>query len=194
MALKERIYSVLTVSSTEKFTSSLSSVLRENRFFPVKTVLSVSQAKRAMLERDYDIVIVNSPLPDDFGIKLAIDVCNEKNSVALVFVKVDVYPQTYSKVSEFGVLTLPKPTSPQMVAQALDFVCATRERLRRYEKTVSSVKDKMEEIRTVNRAKWLLIDVLKMSEEDAHRYIEKQAMDRCLTKSEIARNIINTYK
>lgn len=194
MALKERIYSVLTVSSTEKFTSSLSSILRENRFFPVKTVLSVSQAKRAMLERDYDIVIVNSPLPDDFGIKLAIDVCNEKNSVALVFVKADVYPQTYSKVSEFGVLTLPKPTSPQMVAQALDFVCATRERLRRYEKTVSSVKDKMEEIRTVNRAKWLLIDVLKMSEEDAHRYIEKQAMDRCLTKSEIARNIINTYK
>lgn len=194
MALKERIYSVLTVSSTEKFTSSLSSVLRENRFFPVKTVLSVSQAKRAMLERDYDIVIVNSPLPDDFGIKLAIDVCNEKNSVALVFVKADVYPQTYSKVSEFGVLTLPKPTSPQMAAQALDFVCATRERLRRYEKTVSSVKDKMEEIRTVNRAKWLLIDVLKMSEEDAHRYIEKQAMDRCLTKSEIARNIINTYK
>ena len=51
----------------------------------------------------------------------------------------------------------------------------------------------MEEIRIVNRAKWLLIDSLKMSEPDAHRYIEKQAMDRCVSKKEIAESIIKTY-
>ncbi len=52
----------------------------------------------------------------------------------------------------------------------------------------------MEEIRLVNRAKWILIDVLGMSENDAHRYIEKQAMDRCVTKAEVARGIISTYE
>ena len=52
----------------------------------------------------------------------------------------------------------------------------------------------MEEIRIVNKAKWALIENLKMSEEDAHRYIEKQAMDERTTKRIIAENIIRTYK
>ena len=61
-------------------------------------------------------------------------------------------------------------------------------------KTMSlSVEEKMEEIRLVNRAKWLLIEQLKMTESDAHRYIEKQAMDRCVSRREIAQNIIRIY-
>ena len=52
----------------------------------------------------------------------------------------------------------------------------------------------MVEIRIVNRAKCLLIEQLKMTEEEAHRYIEKQAMDRCVTKRTVAENILSTYK
>ena len=37
----------------------------------------------------------------------------------------------------------------------------------------ASLEEKMKEIRTVNRAKWILIEQLKMTEPDAHRYIEK---------------------
>ena len=51
----------------------------------------------------------------------------------------------------------------------------------------------MAEIRLVNKAKWILISELKMSEPDAHRYIEKQAMDRHITKQTIAEEIIKTY-
>lgn len=51
----------------------------------------------------------------------------------------------------------------------------------------------MKEIRLINRAKWILIEQLKMTESDAHRYIEKQAMDRCVTRTEIAETIIRTY-
>ena len=54
-------------------------------------------------------------------------------------------------------------------------------------------EEKMQEIRIVNRAKWILITELKMTETDAHRYIEKQAMDRCVSKKEIAEEIIKTY-
>ena len=68
------------------------------------------------------------------------------------------------------------------------------ERLRKSEKKSLSIEEKMEEIRLVNRAKWLLIDELKMSEPDAHRYIEKQAMDRFVSKREVAEEIIKTYE
>ena len=68
-----------------------------------------------------------------------------------------------------------------------------RERLRQFEKKTLSIEEKMAEIRTVNRAKWLLISELHMSEPEAHRYIEKQAMDRCCSKRSMAEDIIKTY-
>lgn len=194
MDFKERVYSVLIVSDTEKFTSSLASLLPENTFDPVVRVSDAAMAKRAMLEREFDVVLINGTRADDRAAKLAIDVCSERNSVALLFVRRELYAEIYAKVTDFGVLTLPLPSSPQMVTQALDWVRATRERMRKYERTAYTVQQKMEEIRAVNRAKWLLIDVLKMTESDAHRYIEKQSMDRCVSKLEVAKGIINTYK
>ena len=65
--------------------------------------------------------------------------------------------------------------------------------MRKSEKKALSIEEKMEEIRIVNRAKWLLISELKMDEQGAYRYIEKHAMDRCISKREIAEEIIETY-
>lgn len=194
MAFEERVYSVLIVSENEKFRTSLMPVLPENTFSPVDSTTSMSSARKILIERKYDLMIINTPLLDDFGTKFAIDASNEKNIATLILVKRDSYAETYSKVVKYGVFTLAKPTSPQTFAQALDWLCAMREKLRRYEKTISSVEDKMQEIRLVNRAKWILIKDLKMSEEDAHRFIEKQAMDKCITKMEIAKNIIKQYE
>lgn len=76
---------------------------------------------------------------------------------------------------------------------ALEWLSSARERLRKFEKKSLSIEEKMEEIRIVNRAKWLLISELKMDEPTAHRFIEKQAMDRCITKRKVAEEIIKTY-
>ena len=96
-------------------------------------------------------------------------------------------------VAEYGVFTLSKPTSKSTMEIALKWMISSKERLRQIEKKSSSLEDKMTEIRLVNRAKWLLIGELTMSEPDAHRYIEKQAMNNGVTKREIAENIIKTY-
>ena len=193
MDLKERAYSVLIVSAADKFNASLQELLPQSKYSPVRIEASISLAKRTILERDYDFVIINSPLPDADGIRFAIDICSSKNSVVLLMVRSEIYSDVFAKVSLHGVDTLPKPSSKQIVNQALDWMSSTRERLRKLEKKTVSLEDKMQEIRIINRAKWILIDQLKMTEEDSHRYIEKQAMDRCVSKKEIAESIIKTY-
>lgn len=192
MVFRERVYSVLLVSAAEKFNSSLSSLLPETDFWPVRIVKNAGAARRELLERSYDLVLINTPLPDDFGTKLAIDAAEENSNETLLFVKNDLYNEIYDKVIDFGVLVLPKPLSGQMVSQSLRLMCASRERLRRMEKKAASIEEKMEEIRLVNRAKWLLIDKRGMTEEEAHRYIVKQAMDRCITRRELAEKLIQT--
>ena len=193
MSLKERIYRILIVSATDSFTSAFTDLLPEARYSPVDTVTSISVAKRVLAEKTYDFVIINAPLPDDAGTRFAIDTCTTKQSAVLLLVKNDIHAGIHDRVAEYGVFTLPKPISKVTITHALNWLESARERLRQFEKKSISIEDKMAEIRLVNKAKWLLISELKMSEPDAHRYVEKQAMDRCVSRRCIAEEIIKTY-
>ena len=193
MSILEKTYSVLIVSASDTFNSSLTPLLPEFKFEPIRVESSVNAARRALSDRDYDFIVINSPLPDDAGVRFAIDLSGLKTSVALLMVRSDIYTAMYDKVAEHGVYVLPKPTSKPIVSQAIDWMIATRERLKKFEKKTMSTEEKMQEIRIVNHAKWILIEQIKMTESDAHRYIEKQAMDRCISKREMAEEIIKTY-
>ena len=194
MIFQERTYSVLLVSASEKFNNTIMPLLPMTDYWPVTTVNTVGAAQRRMLETTYDIVIINAPLPDDFGMRLAMDTCAASGAGVLLLVKSELYDEVYSKVVRYGVITLAKPTNRQMVAQNLRILCATRERMRQMQAKQATVEEKIREIRLVNRAKWLLIECLHMTEAEAHRYIEKQAMDLRISKREAAENIIKTYK
>lgn len=194
MDFAQHSYKVLIVSSSDKFVRPMLDMLPEKMFEPIETASDVAQARRKLLEREFDIVIINSPLRDEFGTKLALDICQKSSAGVLLFVKAEHYSDITSKVMQYGVLTISKPTSPSMIMQSVQMLCSTRERLRIMEKKNASVEEKIEEIRIVNRAKCLLIEQLKMTEPEAHRYIEKQAMDRCVTRRKIAESIILTYK
>ena len=50
--------------------------------------------------------------------------------------------------------------------------------------------DKLAQLRLVDRAKCLLIERRGMTEADAHRLIEKQAMDTRATRGEVATALI----
>ena len=54
----------------------------------------------------------------------------------------------------------------------------------------SKLKQKMEEIRVISRAKMILMQTKAFTEEEAHHYIEKEAMNTCRKKIEIAKEII----
>ncbi|MCM1119605.1 MAG: ANTAR domain-containing protein [bacterium] len=193
MSLEQRGYSILVVSAVESFNSALADLLPESTYSPVRMVTDISTAKRTLAERPFDFVIVNSPLPDDAGVRFAIDACTTKGTVVLLLVKSDAYIGVYDKVVVHGVFALSKPVSKQSILMALSWMASARERLRKIEKKTLSIEDKMEEIRLVNRAKWLLISELRMDEPQAHRYIEKQAMDQCVSRRQVAEEIIRTY-
>ena len=193
MSLEERDYSVLVVSAAEKFNTVISELLAESGYRQIRFESGVSTARRAFSENSFDFVIINSPLPDDVGLRFAIDVSASGSAVALLVVRSDIFEETNEKVYRHGVYSIPKPMSRPIIEMALKWMASSRERLRKSEKKTLSIEEKMEEIRMVNRAKWLLISELKMDEPGAHRYIEKQAMDRCVTRREIADEIIKTY-
>ena len=178
-----RTYSVLVVAAAAKFHMSLREMLPEDRYDPVCAAGSVSEARRALLERPFDIVVISTPLPDEFGTKLALHIIDKSSAGVLLLVKA-------ARLAPQGILLLQKPTTPPLLLQSMQLLCGTRERLRRMEEKTATIEERMAEIRLVNRAKWALIDKQGMTEQEAHRYIEKQAMDRCVTRRSVAEEIL----
>ena len=194
MVFQSEPYSVLLVSASEKFNTAALSLLPVTDYYPVTVVGSVSEARRRMLGETYDLVIVNAPLPDDPGVDFAMEACSESDAGVLLLIRGELYEETYYEVLPAGVITLSKPTNLQMISQSLRVLCAVRERLRSKRQRQTTVEEKIEEIRLINRAKWLLIECLNMTEPEAHRHITRQAMEQRLSKREVAESIIRTYQ
>ena len=56
------------------------------------------------------------------------------------------------------------------------------------------LRSQLQDLKRIQKAKGLLMRQLGMTEQDAHRWIEKAAMDRCVKKREIAETIIRMYE
>lgn len=69
-------------------------LLPDSKFDPVRFETSVNAAKRALVDRTYVFIVINSPLPDDAGVRFAMDLSGLKTSVALLMVRSDVYATT----------------------------------------------------------------------------------------------------
>lgn len=193
MSLSEYVYHALIVSRSEKFIKEIGSLLSVEQFR--KDVAdSASQARRMLLERSYDFVIINAPLTDEFGSRLSLDISTSAGTIAVLFAMSDVYDEIVHKTAPHGVFIIKKPVSQQTVIQSLSLLISARERLRSVEKKAGKAESKIEEIRVVNKAKWFLIDNEDMSENDAHKYIEKAAMDSGITKKQAAQMIIEKYQ
>ena len=190
---QEQTASVMIVSTTDKALGFFQKILPKDQFYPLTWVHSAGEAQRELVNKSVDIVVINAPLTDEMGTELAIELAHSNSCGVMMMVKNDVYEQVSYKVEEYGVLTLPRPCTAQQAFQTMKLLVATHQRLRALEQKTASLEEKMKEIRLVNRAKGLLMDNLKFTEQEAHRYIEKAAMDNCKKKAEIAQNIINTY-
>ena len=139
-------------------------------------------------------MVINAPLHDDSGIDLAVDIITNTGSGILILVKPELYEEISYKMEQYGILTLTKALNKQTLYQTIKLLSATSNKMRKLEESTAKLEKRLKEMKTINRAKGYLIEVMNMSEEEAHRYIEKTAMDECIKKIEVAEKIIERYK
>ena len=193
MVFRDQTYSVLIVSASEQLNKVLRKLLPVNTFWPVTVLNSVNAARRMIPERSFDLVIVNAPLPDDYGLQLALDL-SESSSGILLLTGSDQYEQVLVQTEERGILTISRPVTERFLYQSLHLLTATCERMDRMMARQVTVEEKIVEIRLINQAKWVLIESRGMTEPEAHKYLEKYAMDRRISKRSAAEEILESQK
>lgn len=188
-----RISGVLVVSSLVRLYDSLVPMLYKCGFDEVYHAVSIADAKRIIMTKDISCVIINTPLSDSFGLDFAKECASQKRLAVLMFIKKELFAPASEKAAPSGILTLPKPSSAETVTQALVLLHTTASKLMLIAGKDTDPDEIAEELKYISRAKILLISSLGMTEEQAHKYIERRAMEARKTKKAVAQSIINSY-
>ena len=192
MASEKNIYKVLVAGANDKTFALLQTLLPGSSYDPPLRAGSAGEAKRMALDYAVDIAILNAPMRDEFGTQLALSLARDNVGV-LLLVPGESFDGVRDQMEDEGVMALAKPLTRQTLEMGLHMITALRGKLLQMDRRNRALQEKMTDIRTINRAKWLLIEQLRMTESEAHYYIERQAMDTRLSRREVAENIIRSY-
>ena len=176
----------------EKYRPQWERLLRENGFSQVEAASSGGEARRLLLAGDWDLLLIAPPLPDEFGHDLATDAA-EQGLPVLLSVKAELWEEASARVGPAGVVALGRPFSRAVFAQAVGMLRAAQAQVGKLREENKKLRQKLEELRAVSRAKCLLVEYLHLDEEGAHKYIERAAMEERKTRRAVAEEIIAEY-
>ena len=182
-------HSVLVVTKDSKISTLISTMLIPP-VFETQVINDFNEARRMCSERVFNIIIADHC--EGEGVDFAIDISDSLSTI-LLLTPPSLFEEVSYRVEGSGVLTVNCPFDQFYFYNMIKVAIAVQYKVQVLSSQTTKLKVKMEEISQVNRAKMLLMQNLNMSEQEAHRYIEKEAMDRGLKKTAVAENVIKMY-
>jgi response regulator NasT len=187
--MTEDTHSVLVVTKDSKLSQSISVMLMPP-LFETEVITDFNEARRRVSERVYNIILVD--YAEGSGADFAID-ASESLSTILLLTPQQLFEEVSYRVEGYGIITMPNPFDQFYFYNMIKAAIAVQYKVQVLSSQTTKLKVKMEEIKQVNRAKMLLMQNLSMTEQEAHRYLEKEAMDKGEKKIDLAQTIIKTY-
>lgn len=186
---------VLLVSRSPKATETLRSLVGAcERGAFVADSHGEADARRRLMDEDWDLVVIDTPLEASDGTALARMVVERTEASPVLLASMDAMEDLAERTEDLGVLLEEKPLITEVFRQTLRLAVIMQKRLRSIRNENLNLQSKIEEIRLVDKAKWALMRHQGLSEPEAHRYIEKRAMDGRTTRSVVARAVLRTYE
>lgn len=182
---------LLAVSSGERSLQSIQSLLKEAGFDSVPAQ-SAAQARRRVLDEEYDAVVINYPLADEAGLELGRMIMRETSAMVIYLIKNELLLDLGGSFEKEGMLTVEKPILKPVLFQTVHLAVSLKQRLRLSEEKIRKLEKRIEELKTVDKAKCALALKRGMSEEEAHKYVERTAMDLRITLRDAAMYILRT--
>ena len=142
-------------------------------------------------EGDFGLLIVSSDISKQLSIE-AVRIATKHPTATIIYIasETDFSKEQEAKdreeLLELGATLLVKPLTKNAFMVALNAADMAHIRL-------CTLKRKIDEEKVITRAKLLLMEVLCMREEQAHKYIEKESMNNGVTRLETAYDVIRTY-
>lgn len=183
---------VLIMGKTPEICENISQLLLELDCDNISTFTSGAVARGVEISM-FDHVIVSTPLSDEFGLDFVADIASSAKNGIVVLAKREIADEVQKKLKFTGALVLARPFNKSLLLQTLKFAEVTRGSMERLEQENRQLTKQLADLKLISRAKAVLMQYLNLTEEQAHRHIQKQAMDLRRTQASVAEEILKTY-
>lgn len=184
----------LVVAKNEKNAQVIKVLLEKEGYTEFEIVTSAINAKTCVATNDFNLIFIYTPLVDEVGLNLSVYLADKTRAGVFIAVSEKTAVQMGDKLSKYGVVILRKPFTAEILQQSISVWNTFASRINLLECENAELKSRLEEIKLIDRAKCVLMQCLAMSEPQAHKFIEKQAMDLRVSKKRVAQQVLNTYE
>lgn len=184
----------LLISKSEKSADSLSELLRSEMYVQISVAHTADTAYELVNDEEFDLICINAPLENESGIELSSAFAEKTRACVVIIVPLRNADEVNDILMEQGVLVIAKPINKHLFHHFLQFTECFKTRMLKVTEENEKLRHMVDDIKIIDRAKFLLITCLNMSESQAHRYLEKQAMDLRISKLQVAKQVIQTYE
>lgn len=184
---------VIIVSNDESYKTFLKRIFISSGYSIIGEVNNQSAALRLIKSRTPDLVIVDGDCIDINVIDL-IEIIEQDLVSTLIVLTHQMRHQLVEKAKDsWSFFYSLKQVPEAMLISNVEVAIAQFKRYKKMEQEIDKLKKTLETRKLVDKAKGLLMDKLKLSEDQAFRHIQKISMDRSLPMKEVANAIIISY-
>lgn len=184
---------ILIAGKTEEICDSIAQLLLELDCDNISTFTSGAIIRGVDISK-FDSVIISTPLSDEFGLDLVADIAKDTKNGVVVLAKREIADEVQKKIRFTGAFVLPRPFNKALLVQTIKLAEIAHIGMAKLEEENRQLSQQLSDMKIVNRAKSMLMQYLNLTEEQAHRHIQKQAMDLRKTQRAVAEDILKTYQ
>ena len=182
---------ILLVRGTAAEPACLSAFAAAQPDVQLQTVSGLDEARAALGHLHPTLIVMQSDTPDAQELRRCAELAEGAEAVFLLLVRQEAYGAAWRFLQKRGVCVMTWPMEQTILAQTLRNLLLLKKSM---QAQTDQLRSQLQDLKRIQKAKGLLMRQLGMTEQDAHRWIEKAAMDRCVKKREIAETIIRMYE
>jgi response regulator NasT len=146
------------------------------------------------MDKGYELIVSVLPFAGELGLNTIAYFCANTSAEQVAFVPSKIYDEVSSKLNGLNVSLLPKNVPMSIAVNVIRKAVSVKQSMDMIRGENDGLRRRAEADRLIYRAKCMLIEYLNMTEEEAHRYLQKRAMDRHSPMEEQALEILKTYQ
>jgi len=139
-----------------------------------------------------DVVLLDVHMPDGSGIEAAERITETIPGVAVVLFSGDqsLTLSDHEVTATSAIAFLPKPAPPRVLDSTIRLAASRAKELIAARKDAATAKQALENRKTIERAKGILMRRTGSSEQEAYRILQRTSQDRSVPMVEIARAVL----
>ena len=189
MKLTDRIGAILVIAAKPRIQSSVRSALTA-KYGRVLTAETVQEARRAVEREKIALMVIFSPLKDEEEIPRLFDMADRRGIAAGYIVGREIYGEAAYRLEGRNVFVVAYPLQMDQVLHIVSFLYQVQKRFWLVLSEQERLQRQVQDVQIVCRVKCLLVEKREMTEEEAHHFIEQEAMNSGLSKREAALKIL----